>query len=152
WSGATACARPFFHATRPARNAGWPPSPPAPRRRAAHDVRLPGAWEKSRMPPAGGIGIAGRTAGRRRDCEPVGSLGPGPASAPAPSRDQKLWRPVRLARLDRVSISDLAEGGLLMLDEPSFRESVDLMFNRAVRLMDLSPGLEQKIRVCNSTY
>lgn len=39
-----------------------------------------------------------------------------------------------------------------MLDEPSFRESVDLMFNRAVRLMDLSPGLEQKIRVCNSTY
>jgi glutamate dehydrogenase (NAD(P)+) len=36
--------------------------------------------------------------------------------------------------------------------EPSFRESVDLMFNRAVRLMDLPPGLEQKIRVCNSTY
>ena len=36
--------------------------------------------------------------------------------------------------------------------EPSFRESVDLMFNRAVRLMDMSPGLEQKIRVCNSTY
>ncbi len=26
------------------------------------------------------------------------------------------------------------------------------MFNRAVKLMDLSPGLEQKIRVCNSTY
>ncbi|WP_283178468.1 Glu/Leu/Phe/Val dehydrogenase [Gemmobacter sp. 24YEA27] len=37
-------------------------------------------------------------------------------------------------------------------DEPSFRDSVDLMFSRAVRLMDLSPGLEQKIRVCNSTY
>lgn len=36
--------------------------------------------------------------------------------------------------------------------EPSFRESVDLMFNRAAKLMDLSPGLEQKIRVCNSTY
>ena len=36
--------------------------------------------------------------------------------------------------------------------EPSFRESVDLMFNRAVRLMELSPGLEDKIRVCNSTY
>ncbi|MCE6960552.1 Glu/Leu/Phe/Val dehydrogenase [Cereibacter sphaeroides] len=36
--------------------------------------------------------------------------------------------------------------------EPSFRESVDLMFNRAVALMDLSPGLEEKIRVCNSTY
>ena len=27
-----------------------------------------------------------------------------------------------------------------------------MMFNRAVALMDLSPGLEQKIRVCNSTY
>ena len=41
---------------------------------------------------------------------------------------------------------------MLHSGEPSFRESVDLMFNRAVRLMDLSPGLEQKIRVCNSTY
>jgi glutamate dehydrogenase (NAD(P)+) len=38
------------------------------------------------------------------------------------------------------------------LKEPGFRESVDLMFNRAVALMDLSPGLEEKIRVCNSTY
>ena len=37
-------------------------------------------------------------------------------------------------------------------NEPSFRESVDLMFKRAVALMDLSPGLEEKIRVCNSTY
>ena len=36
--------------------------------------------------------------------------------------------------------------------EPSFRDSVDLMFNRAAALMDLSPGLEEKIRVCNSTY
>ena len=36
--------------------------------------------------------------------------------------------------------------------EPSFRESVDLMFNHAARHLDLSPGLEQKIRVCNSTY
>jgi glutamate dehydrogenase (NAD(P)+) len=27
-----------------------------------------------------------------------------------------------------------------------------MMFNRAVRLMDLPAGLEQKIRVCNSTY
>ena len=36
--------------------------------------------------------------------------------------------------------------------EPSFRESVDLMFNRAVGLMDLPPGLEEKIRVCNATY
>ncbi len=41
---------------------------------------------------------------------------------------------------------------MLHSGEPSFRESVDLMFNRAVKLMDLSPGLEQKIRVCNSTY
>ncbi len=39
-----------------------------------------------------------------------------------------------------------------MKTEPSFRESVDLMFNRAVSLMDLPPGLEEKIRVCNSTY
>ena len=36
--------------------------------------------------------------------------------------------------------------------EPSFRESVDIMFNRAVALMNLSPGLEEKIRVCNATY
>ncbi|MES2146118.1 MAG: Glu/Leu/Phe/Val dehydrogenase [Pseudomonadota bacterium] len=36
--------------------------------------------------------------------------------------------------------------------EPSFRESVDLMFKRATALMDLSPGLEEKIRICNSTY
>ncbi len=36
--------------------------------------------------------------------------------------------------------------------EPGFRDSVNLMFNRAVALMDLSPGLEEKIRVCNSTY
>ncbi|GGM11674.1 glutamate dehydrogenase [Pseudooceanicola nanhaiensis] len=39
-----------------------------------------------------------------------------------------------------------------IIKEPTFRESVDLMFNRAVALMDLAPGLEQKIRVCNSTY
>ncbi len=36
--------------------------------------------------------------------------------------------------------------------EPSFRESVDLMFNRAAALVGLPPGLENKIRVCNSTY
>ena len=36
--------------------------------------------------------------------------------------------------------------------EPTFRESVDVMFNRAVALMDLPPGLEEKIRVCNATY
>lgn len=41
---------------------------------------------------------------------------------------------------------------MIRAGEPSFRDSVDLMFNRAVRLMDLSPGLENKIRVCNSTY
>jgi glutamate dehydrogenase (NAD(P)+) len=39
-----------------------------------------------------------------------------------------------------------------VVGEPSFRESVDLMFKRAVALMDLSPGLEEKIRICNSTY
>jgi glutamate dehydrogenase (NAD(P)+) len=36
--------------------------------------------------------------------------------------------------------------------EPSFRDSVDMMFNRAVALMDLPAGLEEKIRVCNATY
>lgn len=38
------------------------------------------------------------------------------------------------------------------IQEPSFRDSVDIMFNRAVALMDLPPGLEEKIRVCNATY
>lgn len=36
--------------------------------------------------------------------------------------------------------------------EPSFRESVDVMFGQAAKLLDLPPGLEEKIRVCNSTY
>jgi len=36
--------------------------------------------------------------------------------------------------------------------EPTFRDSVDLMFDRATSLMDLGPGLQQKIKVCNSTY
>ncbi|MFZ5750853.1 MAG: Glu/Leu/Phe/Val family dehydrogenase [Pseudomonadota bacterium] len=36
--------------------------------------------------------------------------------------------------------------------EASFRQSVDLMFNRAIAVMDLGPGLAEKIRVCNSTY
>jgi glutamate dehydrogenase (NAD(P)+) len=36
--------------------------------------------------------------------------------------------------------------------EPSFRDSVDLMFRRAAHHLDLEPGLEEKIRVCNSTY
>ena len=41
---------------------------------------------------------------------------------------------------------------MLYQNEPSFRECVDIMFNRAVALMDLPPGLEEKIRVCNATY
>ena len=36
--------------------------------------------------------------------------------------------------------------------EPSFRESVDQLFTRAVKHMSLSPGLVEKIRVVNSTY
>ena len=36
--------------------------------------------------------------------------------------------------------------------EPGFRQSVDLMVNRAMGLMDLPPGLAEKIRVCNATY
>ncbi|MEM1301877.1 MAG: Glu/Leu/Phe/Val dehydrogenase [Pseudomonadota bacterium] len=39
-----------------------------------------------------------------------------------------------------------------MTKEPSFRESVDIMYSRAVALMDLPPGLAEKIRVCNATY
>ena len=38
------------------------------------------------------------------------------------------------------------------LTEPSFLQSVDAMFSQAVALMDLPPGLAEKIRVCNSTY
>ena len=37
-------------------------------------------------------------------------------------------------------------------NEPSFRDSLEMMFNRAVELMDLKPGLVEKIRVCNATY
>ncbi|MEM0924139.1 MAG: Glu/Leu/Phe/Val dehydrogenase [Pseudomonadota bacterium] len=36
--------------------------------------------------------------------------------------------------------------------EPSFRDSVNIMFDQAVRLMDLPQGMAEKIRVCNSTY
>lgn len=36
--------------------------------------------------------------------------------------------------------------------ELGFRESVDLMFNRAASFMDISPHLIEKIRICNSTY
>jgi len=36
--------------------------------------------------------------------------------------------------------------------EPGFRDSVDMMFDQAVELMDLPEGLPEKIRVCNSTY
>ena len=34
------------------------------------------------------------------------------------------------------------------VNEPSFRESVEIMYNRAVKLMDLPDGLKEKIRVC----
>ncbi len=36
--------------------------------------------------------------------------------------------------------------------ELGFRESVDLMFNRAASYMDISEKLIEKIRVCNATY
>jgi glutamate dehydrogenase (NAD(P)+) len=36
--------------------------------------------------------------------------------------------------------------------EHSFFETVNLMFDRAVALMDISPGLVKKIKVCNSVY
>ncbi len=39
-----------------------------------------------------------------------------------------------------------------MSKEISFRESVEAMSNKAMSLMNLSPGLVEKISVCNSTY
>lgn len=39
-----------------------------------------------------------------------------------------------------------------MIKEPNFKEGVNLMFNKAAKLVDLPPGLEEKIRVCNATY
>ena len=36
--------------------------------------------------------------------------------------------------------------------EPSFRESVDIMYNRAVALMDLPEGLKEQVKICNATY
>ncbi len=36
--------------------------------------------------------------------------------------------------------------------ETTFRESVDMMFERAAAHIDISPGLKEKIRICNSTY
>jgi len=36
--------------------------------------------------------------------------------------------------------------------EPGFRESVNIMFDNACKYMELSPGLRNKIKVCNSTY
>ena len=39
-----------------------------------------------------------------------------------------------------------------MVKEPSFRESVDIMYNRAVECIELPPGLKEQIRTCNATY
>lgn len=36
--------------------------------------------------------------------------------------------------------------------ELNFRQSVDLMFNRAASFVDISPRMIEKIRVCNATY
>ena len=36
--------------------------------------------------------------------------------------------------------------------EPSFRQSVDIMYNRAVSIMNLPAGLKEQIRLCNATY
>ena len=37
-------------------------------------------------------------------------------------------------------------------NEPSFRESVDIMYNRAVDLLDIPVGLKKQIQLCNATY
>ena len=39
-----------------------------------------------------------------------------------------------------------------MSQAKSFSKSVDLMFDRAADLVDILPGLREKIRVCNATY
>lgn len=39
-----------------------------------------------------------------------------------------------------------------MVAEPRFRPSVDIMFNRAVALKALPPGLEAKIRVGDAAH
>jgi glutamate dehydrogenase (NAD(P)+) len=36
--------------------------------------------------------------------------------------------------------------------EPSFKESIDIMFNKAAALTSIPKGIIEKIRVCNSTY
>jgi glutamate dehydrogenase (NAD(P)+) len=36
--------------------------------------------------------------------------------------------------------------------ETTFRESVDIMFDRAAAHLDVSDGLKHKIKVCNSVY
>ena len=38
------------------------------------------------------------------------------------------------------------------LQEPGFRENVDMMFKRAAGFLNLTPGLAEKIQICNSTY
>ncbi|MCZ0960396.1 Glu/Leu/Phe/Val family dehydrogenase [Paracoccus benzoatiresistens] len=40
----------------------------------------------------------------------------------------------------------------MTIHQMSFRDSVERMFSHAASLMELRPGLEEKIRVCNSTY
>ena len=37
-------------------------------------------------------------------------------------------------------------------NEPSFRENVDLMFDRAAATLDLPLGLAEQIRTCNAVY
>lgn len=38
------------------------------------------------------------------------------------------------------------------LIEPSFRDSIEMLYNQAIKDMDIAPGLAEKIKVCNSTY
>lgn len=40
----------------------------------------------------------------------------------------------------------------MAMRQTSFRDSVERMYTKAAGLMQLAPGLEEKIRVCNSTY
>jgi glutamate dehydrogenase (NAD(P)+) len=67
---------------------------------------------------------------------------------------QFLYASFCTSLLPDVAVSDTNGKGNTMQpsNEPTFRESVNLMFDKAISLMDISEGVANKIKVCNSTY
>jgi len=62
---------------------------------------------------------------------------------------------LNLAGLRPKLETNISEGDFMEIvttNELGFRESVELMFNRAASYMDISDRLIEKIRVCNATY